>query len=82
MFKRSLHEVLTTSVDVKKFKCRRFSKNNNILGKITAILLKIMSILIKNYGFLMLKGVKMTFSTDICDRRSNVTNVRTSGKRR
>ena len=34
----------------------------------------------KNDGFELLNNVKMMFSTNICDRRSNITNVRTSGK--
>ena len=43
-----------------------FTKNDNIYPK--------------NDGFLTLIVVKMTIYTDVRDRRSNVTNVRTSGK--
>ena len=44
------------------------------------ILLKMMTILEKNDGFYLLKVVKMMFSIEARDRRSNVTNVRMSGK--
>ena len=36
--------------------------------------------LVKNNGFLSLFLAKTSISTDVRDRRSNVTNVRTSGK--